>query len=175
MTQMQKFTLRDFASTIAEVESRPNTEKVFNQLKGLSARGLLGPIPDYYGVKGALLFPKIELFWARVFMAAIDMGLSSDNLAKLASDLREKDVMRYAIDDLATPKPDNWLVEITWTRVPGEEAPSVYGNWVRGEHRFRPGADPLAADSYSVAGVVEGALSISFTAIALPLLRRFEA
>ena len=170
MTELEKFTLRDFASIIVEVEGRPNAEKVFNQLKGLSARGLMHPIPDHYGVKGALLFPKIELFWARILMAAIDMGLSSDNLAKLAQDLTEKNVLQSALDDLAKPDHDNWLIEISWIRIPGEESASVYGNWVRGNHRFRPGANPLDADSYTVTGAIEGALSIRFGAIALPIL-----
>ncbi|TCM85174.1 hypothetical protein [Rhodovulum steppense] len=168
--QTRIYTLRDFTTVISETEKRPNTEKVFNQLKGLAARGLMRPLPDRYGPKGALLFTASELFRARVLMAAIDMGLSSENLAKLGSDLDDKALMERAITDLSAAQPSLWLIEISWIRVPEQESAGVYGNWLRDEVRMRRGAaDPLAPDTVSVSGTIEGALYIRFTSIALPL------
>lgn len=167
--QTRIYSLRDFTTVISETEKRPNPEKVFNQLKGLAARGLIHPLPDRYGPKGALLFAATELFRARVLMAAIDMGLSSENLAKLGSDLDDKDLMARAITDLSAAQPSQWLIEISWTRVPEKEGAAFYGNWLRDGVRLRPGSDPLASDTVSVSGIIEGALSIRFTSIALPL------
>lgn len=88
---MVDFSIRDFTDVISEAERRPDSEKLFNQIKGLAARKLLSPLP-HFGPKGALLFAESEIYRARVLLAAVDLGVSSDRLANFDAAMRAEEV-----------------------------------------------------------------------------------
>lgn len=134
------YTLRDMSNLIATCEQRAE-EPVFNQLKGLAGRNILTPIADHYGKKGALLFPRDEVFRARMLLAALDNGFASEKLAKFDAQMRFEpsvhDVtngrhlspsFNAALADLTAEYPVMWVFEVGRVRIEGELGFSGY--WI---------------------------------------------
>jgi hypothetical protein len=180
------FNLRDFTTIIVTAEGRPDEDKLFNQLKGLSARKLMKPL-EHYGPKGALLFPENEIYRARLLLAALDLGVSSDNLTALDSAMRSENIeamvmgghiyrgLDHAIAGIESD--ERWVLELIRLRSheTGEIENSVY--WIKNGMRPMDRVDVLnpPEDFYGyVTGPVEAVLSIPFSTIAKPIWQQFR-
>jgi hypothetical protein len=180
------FNLRDFTTIIAKAEKRPDNERLFNQLKGLAARKLLNPL-EHYGPKGALLFLEREIYRARLLLAALDLGVSSENLAALDSAMRSESIeplvagghvyrgLDHAVAGLESN--ERWTLELIRLRSheTGEIVNSIY--WIKNGMRPHDCPDVLnpPEDFYGyMTGPVEAVLSIPFSLIAKPIWQQFR-
>ncbi|WP_151719330.1 hypothetical protein [Gemmobacter serpentinus] len=169
-----RYTLRDISDLIATVEKRPE-EPIFNQLKGLAGRGILQPIPDHYGKKGALLFPEKEVYRARMLLAALDRNLASGELAKFDAQMRfeAQDVAAiYSFDAAASDllaayespeKARTWVFEVGYVRIDGVLGFS--GHWI--VNNRRRAVDP---DWTELRHGFEGVTTFPFTNLLAPIM-----
>jgi hypothetical protein len=171
------YTLRDFTKIICAAEMHRDEMKLFNQMKGLAARGLMSPIEGYYGPKGALLFPEAEIYRARMLLAAVDVGVSSKDLALLDAHMRANTTrptlpigenFTASLDAAITslPKEDShWVLEVL--RIRSRDTGNIKSSvsWiVNGDRLGR--ADVFNPDVESLEGPTEAILSIPFNPIA---------
>lgn len=166
MAQLDFYKLREFSAIIAQADDRPE-DKVFLQLKGLAGRGLLDPLKGLYGPKGALLFAEDELYRAAVLLAAVDMGIEAENMAKLNAHMR--DGFGEALASVKGGRPELWVLEVVRIVEFGTGNPEIYVNWIRGGVRQGSLAvDPLSPDAESL-GRIRGVWLIPASVLIAPL------
>ena len=175
---MRLFTLKDFSEAIREAEGRPSIDRVHNQLRGVAARGLLAPVPDRYGPRGALLFERNRVYEGRLLIALIEIGLESDSLAAVMAKARIGRTsieggelsLSAAIASLGSSIAEDWKLEIIGSREPGESGDLLgyFPQWLRNGDRFGA-ADPHANDSYVVGRTIECVLTVNATRLFAPL------
>ena len=169
---MKSYTLRAIADLFAAVDHHHDADRIHLQLRGLSARGLLTHIPDSYGPKGALKFNEIEVYRARVLIAAVDLGITKADLGKLKSQLDGAGFRSLKFAVAALGEAQWWVFEIARIREYGAGALNVACFWVvNGDRdgRAPPLAPPSEHDVYSMGGTIEAVVGIPFTALARPI------
>jgi hypothetical protein len=182
---MNTITLRYMSDTIAKSEKRPE-EKIFNQLKGLAARDILASVPDLYGKKGALMFPRDEIYRARMLIAALDNGFSADVLAKLDAqmlatstylhpDSSETRSLTQAVESLSADQPAFWVFEVAQLRMESGEI-DFSGRWVVNGNRFATHPDWLTIqdDGSAFAGMLEVVTFFAFSYLCRPIFNEIE-
>lgn len=174
---MRLFTLKDFSEAIREAEGRPSIERVHNQLRGVAARGLLAPVPDRYGPRGALLFERDKVFEGRILIALIEIGLESESLAAVMAKARVGRTsiggelnLAAAITSIASGIAAEWKLEIVGSREPGQSGDFLgyFPQWIRDGNRFGA-ADPHSEDSYVIGRTIECVLTVNATRLFMPL------
>lgn len=176
------FTLRDLSAAIATAEKRPDEERIFQQLKGASARGLLTH-QDTHGPKGALRFDLVEAAKARVILRALDSGVAGEQLQQFVDDLRVETrkalpnglhVTLSLSEAVATVNEVHWMIEVVQTRATETDEESEAGEpdqsvlWLRDGVRF--GAiDPLDPAASILGKVIEEVRHIPFSALVRPI------
>ncbi|NOX41571.1 MAG: hypothetical protein GXP05_13995 [Alphaproteobacteria bacterium] len=145
------------------------------------------PIEDFYGSKGALLFPEAEIYRARLLLAALDMGVASDALAKVDASMRANTVrptpsgnftanLDTAIESLSDGNAD-WHLEFTRMRSRDDGEVKFSVGWiVNGDRLGR--ADTLRPEPgtivESLTGPIEAVLILPFNHIARAIWREFR-
>ncbi len=176
----EPYTLREISAAVARAENRPDEERIFQQLKGASARGLLNH-DDTYGPKGALRFNLEEVANARMILRAVDSGMMSAVLANFVNDLRleTRKVLangRHVTLSLAEAvqriSDDDWSLQIVVTRgIEGEKDAGELQHgvtWLPNGQRFDD-ADPLDPETIIPGKIVEEVRFIRFSALVKPI------
>lgn len=163
-------TLSELATRICEAEHRDDTPRLANQLRGMADRGVLTPIVETRAPKAAKRFPEIELYRARILLAAVNAGTESGNLAKVNAHMARQ--LPGAIEAARAGESANWVLEITrivqW--LTGDLG--LYIGWmVDGRRLGMLEADPMAPDTESFGGTIESAVQIPVSS----LIRRLIA
>lgn len=169
-------TLREMTEAITTVEQRPDTERVFMQLKGAAQRGLLKH-KDTHGPKGAMRFPLVEVALARVLMRALDSGMSGEDMKVFADALRVEarralpngeHVILSLAEAVQTIREKRWTLEIVQSRdEEGTQAASIL--WLPNGVRFGH-PDPMDPDVFIPGRVIEEIRFIPFTTLVRPIL-----
>ncbi len=175
---MRLYTLKDFSEAIRQAEGRPSIDRVHNQLRGVAARGLLAPVPDRYGPRGALLFDLDQIYDARLLIALIETGLESDSLASVIASARigrttieaGKLNLSAVIKSLQDEAPAVWKLEVVGSRERGDEGDTLgyFPQWVRDGNRFGY-ADPHSEDAFVIGRTIECVLTVNVSRIFAPL------
>lgn len=177
---LEPHTLREISSAVAKAEGRPDEERIFQQLKGASARGLMRPV-DTHGPKGALRFDRREIAKARLILRAVDSGMTGDTLAGFENDLRVE--LRKALPNgeqvtlslaeaVSSVFEVYWLLEVVVTRGAvgepdaGELQQSV--RWLYEGNRFDE-VDPLDPGAFIRGKIIEEVRFIPFSALIRPI------
>lgn len=172
MSEQGFYTIRGFSNHIAQAHNR-REDKVFLQLKGLAGRGMLESYEGFYGPKGALLFPEDELYRAAVLLAAVNSGIESENMKKLAAHMR--DGFNAALDAAKTGASDVWILEIARILEFETDTPGIYVNWIKNGRRLGTDpVDPLSPDTMSLGGNICGVLQIPVSVLIVPLWREMQ-
>ena len=171
-----QFFIRQIARLFAEADKHSDEDRIHLQLRALAGKGLLSPIPNLYGPKGALYYPEREVYRARLLIAAVDLGIAGQNLIKLDSALSHRldDAIRGAAASI------DWRFEIVFIRLVGSGEIGVNCGWIANGNRFGRESDPLALQDAgfavdSLAGSIETVTIILFSRLARPVRELIEA
>lgn len=180
------YTLREISAAIAKAENRPDEERIFQQLKGASARKLLKHI-DTYGPKGALRFDKEEVAKARLILRAVDSGMSGKALADFEESIRVETRKALANGSHVTLSLEaavssvtetNWWLEVVETRASEAEdnhgEPQHIVTWLPNGARFGE-VDPHDPDVGIPGKVIEEVRHIPFSALVRPIFAELGA
>ncbi|GLK84661.1 hypothetical protein [Ancylobacter defluvii] len=176
---MASFTLREFSDVISRAEARRNLKKLDNQFKGLAARGLLTQASAYFGPRGALLFPEIECYRARLLIALIEAGgIASDDLAQFNVAVGRS--LPMVVASLGEASPPFWLMAVDRIRDPEtDEVRASYPHWIRDDRPLgslhtdllQPDPEGFTLDTI---GPIEMVQTVPVTRLLLPLWRQFR-
>ena len=170
------FTLRDLSAAIATAENRPDEERIFQQLKGASARGLLMH-QDTHGPKGALRFDLVDAAKARVILRALDSGAAgkqlSDYVKVLCYETRKvlpngQHVTLSLAEAFSTVNEVHWTIEVVQTRSTDTGEPEQSVLWLPNGVRFGE-VDPLDPTACIPGRVIEEVRHIQFSALVRPI------
>lgn len=178
-------TLREIAKATARAEGRPDEERIFQQLKGATARGLMRQV-DTYGPKGALRFDRQEVAKARLILRAVDSGMTGKTLADFENDLRIESrkalpngqhVTLSLAEAVCTVAEVDWRLEVVVTRgavgEPDAGELQQLVTWVRNGRRF-DGVDPLRPDACIAGKIIEEVRFIPFSALVAPIFAALD-
>lgn len=179
------FTLREISSAVAKAENRPDEERIFQQLKGATARGLLKHT-DTYGPKGALRFSLEEVAKARLILRAVDSGMSGKALKDFENGVRVETRKALANGShvilslsaaVSSVMDTNWLLEVVETR--GSHDEDTYGeplhliSWLPNGARFGD-TDPRDPEVGIPGKVIEEIRLIPFSKLIRPIFEVLE-
>ena len=171
---LSKLALRDFVAPVCAVEPFRDPKQLLIQLKGLSDRKFLQPIPEIYGRRGALLFDESEAYRALTLVTALELGILSDEL---------RDVNRYLgsspfdFANAASALTDGLQIQIEFARIRDLDDGRVLNSacWiVDGQYTNSLRSNPLSTESFSLGGPILGVTYLKFSELCRPLFDEFR-